>query len=349
MARETEVLASPSVLDGGQPVLRVLLDRDGVLRCTVGAEDADVRVAFGDLLASDDCLGHLPRLYRGFYAERDAVGEPWRREHEHDHLHPDETEEDERTRIEERIAATGWYCLQVAGTEEDSGGTSDFAYTVGLRDTFDGHPDLIVFDRDLDAAYGILDSVVDELRAGRRLRRGDTSTEVLQGSEVRFCGAPVRVRTELMTFTDWLYDREPFDALQVVWPDTEDRWPWEEGSRGSYQPVLARDDPWCDPEASDTATKIEADGATWVTWVGGELGDATMTLGLEATFGHPELLLRRMDDAAFARIEALSEEIRAGATLDLPAVDDAIHAELAAATRAEHALDLGRLVEVNPG
>lgn len=294
------------------------------------------------------CLGHLPRLYAGFYAERDAVGEPWRREHDHDHdhVHPEETEEEERARIEERIAATGWYCLQVAGTDEESGGTSDFAYTVGLRETFDDHPDLIVFDRDLEAAYGILDSVIDELRTGRRLRRGDRSTEVLEGSEVRFCGVPAPVRKQLMTYTDWLYEREPFDALQVVWPDTEDLWPWEEGSRGDYQPVLARDDDWRDPDASDTATKVEADGATWVTWVGGVLGDATMTLGLEATFGHPELLLRRMDDAAFARIEALIEEVRAGATLDLPPVDDATRAELAAVTREHHALALGRVVEV---
>ena len=310
-------MASRSVLDGGEPVLRVLLDRDGVLQCTAGEgdEDADRPVPFGDLLARDDCLGHLPRLYAGFYAERDAAGAPWRREHDHDHVHPEETEAEERARIEERIAATGWYCLQVAGTDEDSGGLSDFAYTAGLRETFAGHPDLIVFDRDLEAAYAILASVVDELRTGRRLRRGDRSTAVLEGSEVLFCGVPATARTSLMTYTDWLYDREPFEALQVIWPDTEDLWPWEEGSRGSYQPFLALDAPWRDEDATEVARDVEAVGGTWVSWEADGF-DAAMTLGLTGTFDHPELLIVLEDDVdGTGLLDAIIDEVRAGGRL----------------------------------
>lgn len=191
--------------------------------------------------------------------------------------------------------------------------------------------------------------MIDELRTGRRLRRGDRSVEVLDGSEVRFCGVPVPVRRQLMTYTDWLYDREPFDALQVIWPDTEDRWPWEEGSRGAYQPVLARDEPWRDPDQTDTQTKLEADGAVWITWVGGSRGDSTMTLGLNGTFGHPEVLVRGMDPSAFALIESLMERIRAGERLDhLPAVDGAERDALASAAREHHDVEVGAVVEA-PG
>jgi hypothetical protein len=41
----------------------------------------------------------------------------------------------------------------------------------------------------------------------------------------------------------WAYEGDGFDAVQLVWPDKQGRWPWQDDVRDGFralQPVLER-------------------------------------------------------------------------------------------------------------
>jgi Domain of unknown function (DUF4262) len=148
----------------------------------------------------------------------------------HDHSHvTDVSDEEHRERIAAMIDKHGWYCHHVLATvEDDDPDAPTFSYTTGLRDTF-GHPDLLVSDIPSDKAYDVLFTVVGLLRNGARFGDGDESDDVLEGYPVRFAALSDDARLAQMTWTDWFYDREPFEALEVVYPDARGRWPGEGG------------------------------------------------------------------------------------------------------------------------
>ncbi len=147
------------------------------------------------------------------------------------------SDEEQRARIAGLIAEHGWFCQLVFTAADDDTDAPGFAYTIGLRDSF-GHPDLLVSGMSDDDGYATLDVVVDLVRGGARFAHGDTSEDVLDGGPVLFVTVADAARREYLAWADWYYEREPFAALQVVYPDRRGRWPWEEGSRAARQEVL---------------------------------------------------------------------------------------------------------------
>jgi hypothetical protein len=145
------------------------------------------------------------------------------------------------------IREHGWHVVLVRGGVDDDGPWSDdpavqaayealFTYTVGLTATF-GHPELILVG-EWQHAHPFLNAVGDLVKAGQRFRPGDTSEDVLDGFIVRFDAVGDACRTQLLTLADWAVRREPFEALQLVLPDTSGRWPEDPDYNGFPQPPL---------------------------------------------------------------------------------------------------------------
>jgi hypothetical protein len=62
---------------------------------------------------------------------------------------------------------------------------------------------------------------------------------VLDGYAVRFGPISEERRTELLTYADWANRRRPFEAIQLILPDSSGRWP-EDPDYDSYpQPLLS--------------------------------------------------------------------------------------------------------------
>ena len=114
---------------------------------------------------------------------------------------------------------------------------AQFTYTVGLTETF-GHPEVILLGT-WQHAHPFLNAVGDLVGEGRRFAPGVTSDEVLDEFTVRFDPVSDSCRTELLTLADWAAGRKPFDALQLVLPDTSGRWPEDPDYNGFPQPPLA--------------------------------------------------------------------------------------------------------------
>ncbi len=142
----------------------------------------------------------------------------------------------------------GWHCVLVADESHPEHAERNaalgphsiydaaFAYTVGLWLT-QSHPELVLVGR-WQRAHGILASAVSLLEDGTRFAPGDETDAVLDGYPVRFCAVSEPRRDELLTYASWANNRRPFEALQLVLPDRQGRWPWEVGYDAYPQPLL---------------------------------------------------------------------------------------------------------------
>jgi hypothetical protein len=142
----------------------------------------------------------------------------------------------------------GWHCLLVAAEHHPKHAAQNaalgphpiydaaFAYTVGLPLTRD-HPELILVGR-WPHAHAILQTTVAVIEGGSRFGHGDESDEVLEGYPVRFHGVSRAWADHLLTYASWVHHRRPFEAVQLVLPDRETRWPWEPDYAGPPQPVI---------------------------------------------------------------------------------------------------------------
>jgi hypothetical protein len=109
-----------------------------------------------------------------------------------------------------------------------------FSYTVGL--TAVGHPEIVVQGLPAPVAQDFLNAVAEKVRAGGSYRHGQTTGEFTdENGPVVFLQAQ---RTELLTAVEQIYGG--VDALQLVWPDSTGRLPWQPGYRNApdIQPLL---------------------------------------------------------------------------------------------------------------
>jgi hypothetical protein len=112
-----------------------------------------------------------------------------------------------------------------------------YAYTVGFTRSFE-FPEAVVTGLDLDTSNAVLAALGAQLASGER-----PAFHVAIDLDLTF---PVVLQPVLATarpllvLAEGFYGADPYEAIQVVWPDRHGRFPWEAGHRqaGSYQPLL---------------------------------------------------------------------------------------------------------------
>ncbi len=115
------------------------------------------------------------------------------------------------------------------------------SYSVGLTHSFQ-QPEVIVFGLPADAATSLIDSVADEAGDGRRFEPGSQHDGLLHNYPVRFATVSSARVAELMPKAAWANGGD-VAAVQLVWPDKQGRWPWQDDVREKFaglQPVLER-------------------------------------------------------------------------------------------------------------
>lgn len=146
---------------------------------------------------------------------------------------PDPAVEALIARAAEDVRRTGWHATGVFPTESSPPEASHFLYTTGLRTTW-GAPDLFVSALPVHAAHALCAAVIDRLKSGDGL----PALVIADGSDVRGVidhDLPVRFvklgesGRRLMSMTHAVYGHDRFDAVQMLWPDVEGRFPGEDG------------------------------------------------------------------------------------------------------------------------
>ena len=149
----------------------------------------------------------------------------------------DELTPEERKMLTD-VQEHGVHVLHVMEDDEGPG----YSFSIGLHHQF-GQPEVIVFGLPDDVAHELLNLVADEASEGRRFVAGSEHRDLLASYPVRFLAVPEHMHATFLGSALWAYDGEPFEVVQLVWPDKHGRWPWDAGVRSGFrelQPLLDR-------------------------------------------------------------------------------------------------------------
>jgi len=141
--------------------------------------------------------------------------------------------------IARSVAANGWHAISVTDQPPE------FVYTCGLMTTFD-HPEAIILGLSPQAAYSVLEVIVEDIRGGRSF----VAPGIYDGVLV---GLPIAVRRvdptqhELylgyaMGHCRHIGNMGGLRGVQVFWPDKQGRFPFEIG---------------CDPDVSALQPRLD--------------------------------------------------------------------------------------------
>lgn len=150
-----------------------------------------------------------------------------------------------RGEIDEKVEKHGWFAMSVFPTQESGDPGLYWTYTIGLSKTH-GHPELIIFGLPYKTAHSLLSSAITEIEKGAHIDDGDLVPRVIRDYDVKAVAVPDE---KLRDYVGWSlsYDErnevEPCEprVLQLVWPDVERRFPWDDGYADEprdAQPVL---------------------------------------------------------------------------------------------------------------
>lgn len=109
-----------------------------------------------------------------------------------------------------------------------------FTYTIGL--TAMGHPEVVVTGLPSESAHIYLNNVGSDVSDGKRYAAGDSTDEWTRpGAPVLFLAVD---DTSGLAAIEQVYGH--VDALQLVWPDSAGRMPWDPGCTNPphVQPLL---------------------------------------------------------------------------------------------------------------
>jgi hypothetical protein len=254
----------------GSPISNVYHDHNGDWQFLCdGSEHDDAeqiqQVHLKHIVARDPETIKLVNLLRGQHARRTAIGEKWKvfrlppgenadsssgSPHAVDcpccldkaeGAQPDESGllPSERHVLED-IEKFGWHIWQVSPGATDDG----FSYSVGMNKTL-GFPDVIVFGQKTKWQGDMINLIGREVREGRRFAFDEPVGGLIP--DYKCILKPASSLQTFMYYATWvswyqehhLKSDEPTQVVQLVWPDKEGRFPWDEGWDGGYlQPVL---------------------------------------------------------------------------------------------------------------
>lgn len=118
----------------------------------------------------------------------------------------------------------GWGVLGIDAGDSLPG----WAFTAGLWHAF-GCPEVAMFGLRFPDMQAWLNDVGEQIRAGNRLRPNELRAGVLPNFSVTCRPVHDSWYRELFGWALWFTQRPPLPIVQVVWPDSEGRFPWDQG------------------------------------------------------------------------------------------------------------------------
>lgn len=134
------------------------------------------------------------------------------------------------------VARYGLHIINVPADEQGPG----FAYTVGLWRSY-AHPEIILFGLRSESMHALLNHAAALIRYGQRFGPGVVTDAIIEGYPCTFKSVPESQQKPHLGWARWFNDHKKLDAVQLIYPDRNGRWPWDEGVSDSFrqlQPVL---------------------------------------------------------------------------------------------------------------
>ncbi|SDJ75601.1 protein of unknown function [Catalinimonas alkaloidigena] len=133
------------------------------------------------------------------------------------------------------IEVYGCHILHVLA-EDDS---PPFCYSMGIEKCT-GQPELIITGLKRELTHGIINEYNNRIKNGETFEADRYYDGFLKGFPVLFKKVDRLHYAEYFGWAQWLYGRDHFSALQLIYPTTAGVWPWEAKAIDSYLKMLPR-------------------------------------------------------------------------------------------------------------
>lgn len=140
-----------------------------------------------------------------------------------------EPENDFDLQFLEQIESVGWYNLPVA--EDPEKGLPQFSFSIGHFYKHN-HPEIIVMGLKPEQAVMLLNvAAVKIMGANERIEPYTAYDDFTETLSVMFIPVALEHYPHWMGYANWFYGSmpRPYPTLQMVWPDPEGKFPWDEG------------------------------------------------------------------------------------------------------------------------
>jgi len=144
-------------------------------------------------------------------------------------------------KVREDIRTHGWSDMSIFPVKED--GTVAFNYSVGF--TVRDHPEVMVMGLDYRTMHGILGTVYEQIKSGTRFIPDTYFNFVLNKHRVAFVEVTNIVEdTEYPMSMSRRIMGPDVKGLQLVWPDENDRFPWDPEFNPKMRDLQPLQGPW---------------------------------------------------------------------------------------------------------
>ena len=155
-------------------------------------------------------------------------------ENKHDCISKDDLLEKTKLNIEK----FGLQIIMVASTDY----LPSFVYSIGLTKTYN-HPEIICFGLSNSLGHEIINDIAEIIKNGKAIESGKIYSEIFENSRARFLKVDKRNIADYFGAALNFYRDEEFNALQLIWTDRNDKFPWENNFEEEFlfkQPLLDR-------------------------------------------------------------------------------------------------------------
>jgi hypothetical protein len=145
-------------------------------------------------------------------------------------------EDEDEAKVLDDVRTYGWHVVLI---EEDQEGPG-FGFTVGLFQCY-GHAEIVVFGLPLELTHAVLNGIGEDVKGGASFAAAQEYDEILEGYRCVFLTVDRTWYHEFLGYARWFYRGNEFPALQCVWPDKAQNYPWDPEFNAAWkgkQPLL---------------------------------------------------------------------------------------------------------------
>ena len=133
-------------------------------------------------------------------------------------------------RVFEDVQTFGWH---VVGVLPGSDGAPEFSFSVGFFETYD-HPELVIFGLPMQVAHAIIGDCLVRIRQGAPFEAGQVRDDILKKHSIAVLPVDREFYADYLGTAIGFYAGTDFPALQLVWPDKGNYFPWHPEFDSAY-------------------------------------------------------------------------------------------------------------------
>jgi hypothetical protein len=130
-----------------------------------------------------------------------------------------------------------------------------FAYSIGLWGKYN-HPEIICFGLSTQTLHSIINDAADLVKSGQKIETNKTYYNLFENSKAEFVQVDFRNLNDYFGTAIDFYNSNDFPAIQLVWTDRNDKFPWDTDFEEEFiykQPLLDRNADFKFSEAKNLA------------------------------------------------------------------------------------------------